>query len=328
MGHENALQRHEADPLGRGGLVRMVKCNLPDNSDIQEKVKKRFSRFSNQSWLFEHVSGQSQKKSTNQQLNSPTPPPVPTDWEYVCTEYVITTYCSIDPETGEIYGCETKDPECFNYGWVYIDESSGESTPTEDEGDTPTGPSGGGSGGAGGDPCSGLEEESWVNCTHETENIEPCETGDPVLDDPQVQEGMRDLWEASNYGSDDDPNPESERKEQLAFIIPDGFGGYNVDSANHLYIGEPGPCNVNFKKPENLPEGTILIHTQPYKSGDVQKECVPGETFEYNNDVGEKDRPTLDSLGLERGIILDAEQIISFTPNENEEPDREERCGY
>lgn len=72
----------------------------------------------------------------------------------------------------------------------------------------------------------------------------------------------------------------------------------------------------------------FFVHTHPYKKNQLQKFCIPGETLEYKNRPGVKDRPALEKMGIERGIIIDAVKIISFTPDESEEPILIDRCGY
>lgn len=156
----------------------------------------------------------------------------------------------------------------------------------------------------------------------------PCTTGNSILDDPTIQLGFEGMWEDSHYGSDSDPNPESQRREQVAFLVPGASGNYILQRlASHLIV-ESGPCRNRFKKPNNLPEGTIFVHTHPYSAGDEQNHCIPGKTLIYDNEVGVEDRPTLDSMGLDLGIILDADKIIMFTTDESEEPILIDRCGY
>lgn len=94
------------------------------------------------------------------------------------------------------------------------------------------------------------------------------------------------------------------------------------------FIKDAGPCEVLFEAPLDLPKGTILVHTHPYSKGEQQNHCIPGRTLEYENKPGEKDRPTLDFFKLEKGIIIDADKIIQFTPEKSEKPIINDRCGY
>jgi len=159
---------------------------------------------------------------------------------------------------------------------------------------------------------------------------EPCDTGDPVIDDPQIQQAFEQLWEESNFGSIENPNPERERVEKGGFIVPDGRGGHIFQPMRSHLINEEetGPCRIRFSVPSDLPAGAIYVHTHPYKKDQLQNHCIPGKTLKYKNEVGVKDRKALESMGLDKGIILDAEKIISFTTNESEDPTLINRCGY
>lgn len=79
--------------------------------------------------------------------------------------------------------------------------------------------------------------------------------------------------------------------------------------------------------PDELPEGTILVHTHPYKNGDLQEHCIPGRTLIYDSDVGIKDRTPLNNENISQGLILDFHNMIFFTEDENEEPIRLSPCG-
>lgn len=76
-----------------------------------------------------------------------------------------------------------------------------------------------------------------------------------------------------------------------------------------------------------MPEGTILVHTHPYKNGDLQEHCIPGRTFKYDSGVGIRDRDPLDNENISHGLILDFHNMILFTEDENEEPIRLSPCG-
>ncbi len=49
----------------------------------------------------------------------------------------------------------------------------------------------------------------------------------------------------------------------------------------------------------------VLIH--PFKKGDILQ-CSPGRGYEYDHQPGIEDRPTIEKIGIEQGIILDAEK--------------------
>lgn len=186
-----------------------------------------------------------------------------------------------------------------------------------------------GCGGGGGpgpvpEPCDGDNPPDYCS------EPEPCDTDDEVIDDPAIQEAFSDLWESSNFGSADNTNPESERIEKGGFIVPGAGGGYVFQPMPDALINEEetGPCRITFSPPADLPEGTIYVHTHPYKANEEQNHCIPGETLKYKNRPGVKDRPALERMGLDRGIILDADKIILYTPNESGQPTLIDRCGY
>ncbi len=158
------------------------------------------------------------------------------------------------------------------------------------------------------------------------ECMQPCKTGEPELDSPNVQSGLASIWNDSNYGSNSNPNPESQRKEHVAFIVPNSFGGYSFQRLPNSRYKSQTACKAIFTSP-SLPAGAILVHTHPYSNGDLQRECISGMSFRYRNHVGIEDGKTLTKLGLKKGVIIDADQIIIFDENKNVLK-RETRCGY
>lgn len=245
-------------------------------------------------------------------------------------EYFYTVVCQVDPQSGELINCIITDIRCISYELEYngIGGGGGGGFPGGNPGECdPLGTEPCYDDGGGGsilppepDPCE--EDNPPAYCEN------PCETGDPILDDEGIQIGFEYMWIDSNYGSNSNPNPESQREEQIGFIVPNGFGGYQLQRLSSSFITDAGPCAASFKAPANLPEGTILVHIHPYSKGNSQNHCIPGRTLEYDNVPGVEDRPTLDILGLDQGIILDADKVIQFTPNESEQPTLINRCGY
>jgi len=185
-------------------------------------------------------------------------------------------------------------------------------------------------GGGSGDDCDPTAIDQPAGCEEPVDESEPCETGDEIIDDPAIQESFSNLWESSNFGSDDNPNPENQRIEKGGFIVPAAGGGHIFQPMPSHLINEEetGPCRIRFSIPSGLPAGAIYVHTHPYKKNQLQNHCIPGETLKYKNRPGVKDRPALERMGLDRGIILDADKIISYTPNESQQPTLINRCGY
>lgn len=300
---------------GLDNVVRVAQCLIPDSPLAEELLETELRKFSKGTWM----------SNRKDKLANPSS----SGWE--CGEYFITIACLVDPNTLRWVNCMITDVTCTSY--VFIEEpiggGGGSGFPGDDPGECdPTvyrecyggpGPGGGQPPPEPPDPCSGSNPPAYCST--------PCETGNPILDDRNVQLAMERLWNLSNYGSNNSPNPESQRKEQVGFIIPSPFGGYQLQILPSSLVVS-GPCKATFKKPSNLPEGAILVHTHPYSNGEVQSQCRPGETRIYDSGPGIADNQTLRDLGLETGIILDADKIILFNQNETVVPSLKNRCGY
>lgn len=116
--------------------------------------------------------------------------------------------------------------------------------------------------------------------------------------------------------------------EKGGFIVPGADGGYIFQPMPSHLITSEGPCHIQFTPPADLPEGAIYVHTHPYKNGEEQNHCTPGETLIYENVVGDSDPASLGSMGITRGLIIDADMILSYTPNPSQAPITHNRCGY
>jgi|GEM_PF-2127009 len=185
---------------------------------------------------------------------------------------------------------------------------------------------GGGPGGGSGGPPAGEECRPPYGCPDEGDP-EPCNTGIAELDDPNVQQGLKDLWEDSNYDTDGNPNPEHERKEQVGFIVPNG-NGFTFQQLPQSLIVSQGPCDVTFRV-SNISPNSIFVHTHPYNNGESQSHCVSAVSRPIYSSipVREADKKALNAMNVTKGIVIDNENIVYFNNQGNIEY-LIERCGY
>jgi len=301
---------------GLDNVVRVAQCLIPDSPLAEELLDVELRKFSEGTWI----------SSRREKMASPSI----SEWE--CGEYFIVVNCYIDPNTLKLTNCTITDVRCTSYVYVGggIGGGGGSGFPGDDPGECdPTvyrecygGP---GPGGGGQPPPEPPDPCTLTNPPAYCSN--PCETGNPILDDVGIQLALERMWDLSNYGSNTSPNSEAQRKEQVGFIIPSPFGGYQLQMLAPSLINS-SPCKAVFKKPANLPDGAIMVHTHPYSNGELQNHCRPGETLEYDSGPGIEDGQALRDLGLENGIILDADKIILFNQDYSVPPTLINRCGY
>lgn len=201
----------------------------------------------------------------------------------------------------------------------------------------PTAPSwpGGGSGGGGGWDASvsyydpGPTPE-WDPGLPE----EPCKTGDPLLDDPVVNEGFARLWEASNVTA----AAWGDRIEQYGWIVRTPTG-YRIE-----HIGSGNVCGADFDPVEPAEGyGAIIgfIHTHPYGRGEAVASCGSDGRItgyqEYPGGASDFDREASVTLGkflwgpdgpALGGMILDANGMTVFDGWDKLKDIPIARCGY
>jgi hypothetical protein len=194
------------------------------------------------------------------------------------------------------------------------------------------------------DPC---ESDNPPPYCDDEEDEPPCESDDPpeycdeagscfdaaieneehksILEAIEAQESLNNLWEDTNFGQS-----EVNRFEQGGFQIPNGYDdGYTFQRILSSQITEQTPCKLQFQQPANIPEGTIYVHTHPYKRGEQQDYCT-ARTRTYLNEVGVADRPALQQMGLDEGLIIDADRITFFRADGSSIDGyaQYDRCGY
>jgi hypothetical protein len=197
-------------------------------------------------------------------------------------------------------------------------------------------------GGGGGTPVGG------GTTSPPPESGDTCRTGNEILDSPDVQAGLRDIWTRSNPSA-----PQSSRLEQGGWIVqrPDGTFGMAAFS-----ITAQGPCNINGNL--NAPPGAIaFVHTHPFQRDEVQAICGPvqqrspvtgawqtvfgpdGQPLlrSYDNTPSIPDRELLQDVNAARtslgqtpvvGVIIDANQTTGYTENPSDGSEPYRRCGY
>jgi hypothetical protein len=177
-------------------------------------------------------------------------------------------------------------------------------------------PSGGPSGtSAGGDGSSG-----GTNTGDDTEQPPPdtaCKTGDPKLDSPEVQQGLANMWAASN------PNlSQMDRREQAGWIVATGTGSYKIVPVTNLVST---PCSASFDL--TSPQGAVaLVHTHPYKIGEWVTACGPPSGVYYGGG-SRTDQRTADALGM-NGFVIDKNNIWEYGGTAYRIQRSYNRCGY
>lgn len=269
--------------------------------------------------------------------------------EMVCVEYSVTEVCILDTETDELRDCEVTSTECVE--WEYVGGGGG--------GGGPPGGGGGIGGGGGGDCCptppceepcfnppGGGGEPVHDTTTIETEN--PCESASPpdycdeagscfdrsignsthekIMEHLENQGALNQLWTDSNFNQS-----ESSRLEQGGFLVPNSYNDdLTFQRLQPSNVTQQTPCKLRFQAPSDLPDGTIYVHTHPYTNGEQQNHCDTPIPVEYDNEVGVEDRPALQQMTLNEGLILDADKIIFYKADGNDPEGYAtyDRCGY
>lgn len=234
--------------------------------------------------------------------------------ELTCTEYVYVE--GNDDEFGGGSGDDLSSPEPCNSdgdlsGQLCIE--GGGSVPTgaaiiENPCDQPNPP----------DYCSeagSCFDANIGNAVHET-----------ILKVIEDQGALNQLWTDSNFDQS-----ESNRLEQGGFLVPNSYNdGFTFQHLQPSQITQQTSCKLRFQAPSDLPNGTIYAHTHPYTNGEQQDYCDTPIPVEYENEVGVKDRPALQQMNLEEGLILDADKIIFYKADGNDSDGYAsyDRCGY
>lgn len=155
----------------------------------------------------------------------------------------------------------------------------------------------------------------------------PCRTGDPVLDDPAVQDGFSDLWEASNPDASD-PNA---RQERGGWIVREPTGALKVVAFSDVTYGG---CTIyaNDGYSPNPPGNAVgWVHTHPFGFDEIAYACgfvdwggtglriIPkyrGQVSSGDALVGDRINQRLQAVGKPTvdGYMIDKGGIKRFTP--------------
>ncbi|MEQ9231448.1 MAG: hypothetical protein RIF46_12265, partial [Cyclobacteriaceae bacterium] len=143
--------------------------------------------------------------------------------------------------------------------------------------------------------------------------IEPCDTGNNLIDNNHLADVLPILWEASN------PNaPLDQRFEQGAWIVLDPNGEYKAVLLLNFITT---PCGL--APPENwkdqIPENAVAwLHTHPFSYGEDTRSICPTKDSQYRNQPSNPDRLFLLQIANHfgkpnfPGIVIDADKITQF----------------
>lgn len=176
-----------------------------------------------------------------------------------------------------------------------------------------------------------------------------CQTGDPMLDSPAVEQGLKDLWARSAPTA-----PQAQRLEQAAWIIQNADGTYGTAPFS---VTTQGPCGINGNL--NAPAGAVAwVHTHPFTRNEVQTICGPLQQPDptapggyravigpngqpvfpvYRNNPSIPDRELMYDLNYTRkqlgqqslaGVIIDNELVRMYSQNPSKGNGTYPRCSY
>ena len=209
---------------------------------------------------------------------------------------------------------------CEVGGVVGVGETEGEAPPTQCE-LYPWACEGGGTGDDGDGPDDdggGSPPGTSPTAPTDTMVANPCATGDPVLDAPEVGAfGLNELWKASNYGP---ATPQAERREVAAWVRRLADGTIILD----LWDGVTWePCRVAVPS-SRPPDAIAFVHSHPWAVGETITSCPVGPR-KYEGKPSGSDKDVAAILGLP-GYVIDANGISTFTADATIK--RRGRCGY
>jgi hypothetical protein len=319
--------------LEKEGTVRFVNCTIPDSKLATEMLELEFSKFESNSWALDTIQLEKINADETEVFKQQS---TTGEWWFECvltpTGFSIGIYDENDEELYRIY---FYDVVC---SWVfYEDEGTGggdtgggndPNPPCDNEMDLCFEDPGGGSPvpPPPSDPCE--SENPPVSC------LNPCNTGDPVIDSFETQLMLEDIWKAARVGTMNSASDQAQRLENGLITQPIGGGEHN-----HMRIPEDLPTVVkntviqtntrliwaiNQDWVDTLPEGTVYTHVHPYYIGEIVYDNfgIPHESGWSKNDL-----ESLKKLGIKTGIVIDADNIVVFDDKGNKIAEHE-RCGY
>lgn len=160
------------------------------------------------------------------------------------------------------------------------------------------------------EPVGGDPEEPCEDCLPP----EPCEKDDNLVDSSVFAEGAQQLWAASNFDA-----PQAYREEQIGIFSPQPSGDWSFQMYPEHWITGAFPCHINLKVGPGIPDGSILIHTHPFKEFELVYVCGIYNNRPWRPGPSKADKAFLDLIEEQgyasdvEGIVIDNETIIRFS---------------
>lgn len=154
-----------------------------------------------------------------------------------------------------------------------------------------------------------------------------CNTGDQVVDDPSVTQGLQDLWAQSN------PDANLAQRRETAGWIVQTAAGYSIvpiATASASF----GCAEFDVQPPA---KGTVVgfVHTHPYQVDETIIDCEMTSVQDYTGTPSDQDRATSLALGSYfgqpaglPGYIIDKDGYYRFEGSRYTATPRLPRCGY
>jgi hypothetical protein len=159
------------------------------------------------------------------------------------------------------------------------------------------------------------------------EPADSCNTGDPVVDDPEVSRGLQELWARSS------PDANLAQRRETAGWIVQTSSGYSIVPISTT-SSSFGCADFVVQPPTN---GTIVgfVHTHPYEVGETIVDCEMVSIQDYSGAPSDEDRITSKLLGNAFGLsdalpgyIIDKDGYYRFVGSRYTAAPRLPRCGY
>jgi hypothetical protein len=181
------------------------------------------------------------------------------------------------------------------------------------------------------DPCNWIDPSLVWLCE------EPCSTGNPVIDDIQIQQAFTQLWEESLTTL-----PINQRREQGGWVISTS-NGYEFEPFPSGWTGYPCGIAAPTNWYEFAPSNTVgMVHTHPFFEGEdttALDVCgpEPDGTEDWNSVYSDEDYDALVDLANHldnysiKGYVIDGDNILTYSvlnhPSFGPESSHD-RCGY
>jgi hypothetical protein len=154
-----------------------------------------------------------------------------------------------------------------------------------------------------------------------------CKTGDQIVDDPRVSQGLQDLWARSN------PDANLAQRRETAGWIVQTTTGYSIVPITTTSASF-GCADFVVRPPTT---GTVVgfVHTHPYEVGETIIDCNMTNVQDYTGAPSNEDRTASSALGSYfgqpgglPGYIIDKDGYYRFVGSTYTATPRLPRCGY